>query len=236
MEAVLGHGGVGVVFRARNLRLGRPVALKMLLAGAYAGPTELPRFQREAEAVASLFHANIVQIYEVGDFEGRPYFTMELVDGGSLAQKLKATPPPARWAAELIASLADAMAIAHGTGIVHRDLKPANIEGDVVRELRSAPAPLRLHFLDAALRDPDTANRVGRRGDWIMHAIVGSDRALCTEVEQRMVRRIQEPDTPQEVLLACARLGLSVNIKDRGWAERLSGRGHCRAARSKDRA
>src|SRR5262245_60110129 len=127
VEAILGQGGVGVVFRARDLRLGRPVALKMLLAGAYAGPTERARFQREAEAVASLCHANIVQIHEVGEYQGRPYFTMELVDGGSLAQKLSATPPPVRWAAELVASLADAVAVAHRTGIVHRDLKPANI-------------------------------------------------------------------------------------------------------------
>jgi hypothetical protein len=459
VEAILGRGGIGVVFRARDLRLGRPVALKMLLAGAYAGPTELTRFQREAEAVATLCHANIVQIYEVGDHEGRPYFTMELVDGGSLAQQLTATPPPVRWAAELVASLADAVAVAHGAGIVHRDLKPANIlltadgtpkisdfglarrlkgeggltwtgtavgtpsymapeqasgnagpigpatdvyglgavlyelltgrppfrggtaletfrqvlsdepvypsrlnprvprdlesvclkclqkdprrrysraaelaedlrryllgqvvaarpvgnweragkwirrnpavaslsaaavlalvtgtvvsllfaleagrqatelkaqtrvaeenaqrakdneekatrilvsswlkaigsnkllltspldavERDVVRQIRAAPAHIRLQFLEAALRDPDAAKRVGRRADWVMHAIVGCDRALRTEVEQRIVRRIQEPDTPQEVLLACARFGLSVNIKDRVWAER----------------
>ena len=127
VEAVLGQGGVGVVFRARDLRLGRRVALKMLLAGAYAGRSELARFQREAEAVASLSHANIVQIYEVGDHEGRPYFTMELVNGGSLAQKLAAAPLPIRRAAELVASLADAMTVAHGAGIVHRDLKPANV-------------------------------------------------------------------------------------------------------------
>src|SRR5262245_21914311 len=127
VDAVLGQGGVGVGFRARDLRLGRPVGLKMLVAGAYAGPTELARCQREAEAVASLCHANIVQIHEVGDFEGRPYFTMELVDGGSLAQKLTATPPPVRWAAELVASLADAVAVAHSAGIIHRDLKPGNI-------------------------------------------------------------------------------------------------------------
>jgi hypothetical protein len=465
VEAVLGQGGVGVVFRARNLRLGRPVALKMLLAGAYAGPTELARFQREAEAVASLSHANIVQIYEVGDHEGRPYFTMELVDGGSLAQKLTATPPAVRRAAELVASLADAMAVAHGAGIVHRDLKPANVlltadgtpkigdfglarrlegqdgltrsgtavgtpsymapeqasgaagpvgpsadvyglgavlyelltgrppfrggtaletfrqvltdepvppsrlnprvprdletvclkclqkepqwrysgaaalaedlrrylhgqvvvarpvgrleragkwirrnpvvasltaavvsamvvgtvaasllamkanqkeklaterageleqktdelvhqaielkdekekvtralisgwlltigrnpaqlnsidpaEADAVRHIRDTPAPIRLEFLETALRDLDAAQRVGRRADWIMHAIVGCDRVLRAEVGQRVIRRIQEPGAPREVALACARLGLSVNIKDRAWAER----------------
>jgi hypothetical protein len=88
VEAVLGRGGMGVVFKARHLRLNRTVALKMLLAGAYASPDELARFQREAQAVAGLRHANIVQVYDVGDHEGRPYFTMEFVEGGSLAQKL----------------------------------------------------------------------------------------------------------------------------------------------------
>src|SRR5262249_37180911 len=72
VEAVLGHGGMGVVYKARHLRLNRTVALKMLLAGAYAAPHELARFQREAEAVAGLRHANIVQVYDVGDHEGRP--------------------------------------------------------------------------------------------------------------------------------------------------------------------
>ena len=134
VEAVLGQGGVGVVFRARHLRLGRPVAIKMLLAGAYAGPTELMRFQLEAEAVAGLCHPNVVQIYEIGEHEGRPYFTMELVDGGSLAQKLAAAPPAntggsqdVRWAAELVATLAEAVSVAHRSGIIHRDLKPGNI-------------------------------------------------------------------------------------------------------------
>src|SRR5262249_55538339 len=94
------------------------------------------------------------------------------------------------------------------------------VEGDVVRQLRAAPAHIRLQFLEAALRDPDAAKRVGRRADLTIHAIVGCDRALRTEVEQRIVRRIQEPETPQEILLACARLGLLVNIKDRVWAER----------------
>ena len=81
VECLLGRGGMGVVFRAWHHRLNRPVALKMMLAGAYAGPRERERFQREAEAVAGLRHPNVVQVYDVGDADGRPYFTMEFVDG-----------------------------------------------------------------------------------------------------------------------------------------------------------
>jgi serine/threonine-protein kinase len=99
----------------------------MLIAGAYAGPHERARFQREAEAVAGLRHANIVQVYDVGDHEGCPYFTMELLEGGSLAQTLAGAPQPARQAAALLATLAEAVQVAHRGGIVHRDLKPANI-------------------------------------------------------------------------------------------------------------
>jgi serine/threonine-protein kinase len=127
LEAVLGRGGMGVVYKARHLRLGRAVALKMLLAGAYAGPHELARFQREAEAVAGLRHANIVQLYDVGDHDGQPYFTLEFVEGGSLAHKLAGLPLPAQSAAALTATLAEAVQAAHQAGIVHRDLKPGNI-------------------------------------------------------------------------------------------------------------
>jgi serine/threonine-protein kinase len=127
VQAVLGRGGVGVVFRARDLTLKRLVALKMLLAGPYAGPLELGRFRREAEAVAALRHPHIVQVYEVGDLAGQPYFTMEYVEGGSLSQHLEAAPLPPRRAAELLAQLASAVQFAHQSGIIHRDLKPANI-------------------------------------------------------------------------------------------------------------
>ena len=127
VEALLGRGGMGIVYKARHLRLNRFVALKMLITGAYAGPNEQARFQREAEAVASLRHANIVQVYDVGDHEGWPYFTMELLEGGSLAQALAGTPQPARQAAALLGMLAEAVQAAHRAGIVHRDLKPANI-------------------------------------------------------------------------------------------------------------
>ena len=127
VEAVLGRGGMGVVFRARHLRLNRPVAVKTVLDGGYAGPRARERFQREAEAVAALRHPNVVQVYDVGEEGGRPYLAMELVEGGNLAQKLAGTPQPARPAAALVATLAGAVQAAHDAGIVHRDLKPANI-------------------------------------------------------------------------------------------------------------
>jgi tetratricopeptide (TPR) repeat protein len=127
VEALLGHGGMGIVFRARHLRLNRTVALKMLRGGVYAGPQDLARFQREVEAEAGLRHPHIVGVHDVGEHDSRPYFTMEYVEGGSLAQKLGGTPQPARQAAALVATLAEAVQVAHQGGIVHRDLKPANI-------------------------------------------------------------------------------------------------------------
>jgi WD40 repeat protein/serine/threonine protein kinase len=124
---VLGRGGMGVVYQARQARLKRVVALKMILAGAHAAPEDLERFRREGEAVARLKHPNIVQIYDVGEHGGLPFFSLEYVDGGSLAKKLGGAPLPARQAAELVATLAQAVQAAHEHGIVHRDLKPANI-------------------------------------------------------------------------------------------------------------
>ena len=109
VEAELGHGGMGVVYRAWHLRLQRRVALKMLLAGAHAQPPERERFLREATAVAGVRHPNIVQVYEAGEVNGQSYFTMELVEGGSLAQQIQGVPQPVRKAAELVATLADAV-------------------------------------------------------------------------------------------------------------------------------
>jgi WD40 repeat protein len=123
----LGRGGMGVVYRARQQGLGRVVALKMVLAGSHAGPEELARFQREAEAVARLQHPNIVQIHEVGDDDGWPFFSLELVEGGSLDSRMAGNPWPALPAARLVETLARAVAVAHAAGIVHRDLKPGNV-------------------------------------------------------------------------------------------------------------
>jgi hypothetical protein len=124
---VLGRGGMGVVYKARQIALNRLVAIKMVLAGANATRHELARFRTEAEAGARLQHANIVQIHAVGDHAGCPYLVLELVEGGSLAQSLGGLPLPARRAAELIHTLALAVEHAHQHGIVHRDLKPGNV-------------------------------------------------------------------------------------------------------------
>lgn len=124
---VLGRGGMGVVYKARQPGLKRVVALKMILAGGHAGEDDLGRFRSEAQAVARLQHPNIVQIYEVGDDEGRPYFSLEYVDGGCLTRQLGGRPMPPRQAAEMALVLARAIAHAHAHGIVHRDLKPANV-------------------------------------------------------------------------------------------------------------
>jgi WD40 repeat protein len=124
---VLGRGGMGVVYKARHLRLGRLVALKMIRDGILAGPEQAARFQLEAAAVARLRHPNIVQIYEIGEADGRPYLSLELVEGGNLAQRLSGTPLPTAMAAGLTETLARAVHHAHEAGIVHRDLKPANV-------------------------------------------------------------------------------------------------------------
>ncbi len=123
----LGRGGMGVVYRARHAALKRTVALKMILAGAHGGPAELTRFRTEAEAAARMQHPNIVQIYEVGEHQGLPYFSLEYVEGGSLAHQIDGEPWDNRKAAGLIAVLAEAIQHAHERDIIHRDLKPANI-------------------------------------------------------------------------------------------------------------
>jgi eukaryotic-like serine/threonine-protein kinase len=123
----LGRGGMGVVYRARQLSLERTVALKVLVAGPHANAGLLARFRAEAEAVAKLQHPNIVQVYEVGATQGCPYLSLEFVAGGSLADKLQRNPFAFRDAAALLHTLALAVQAAHDAGVVHRDLKPANI-------------------------------------------------------------------------------------------------------------
>jgi serine/threonine protein kinase len=123
----LGRGGMGVVYKARQISLKRVVALKMVLAGAHASAEDVARFRREAEAAAQLHHPNIVQIHEIGEQDGCPYFSLEFMNGGSLAQRIHGAPQPARWSAQLIETLARAIHVAHQHGIVHRDIKPGNV-------------------------------------------------------------------------------------------------------------
>jgi hypothetical protein len=125
--STLGRGGMGVVYQARQVQLGRTVALKMILSGAHAGADDLTRFRTEAEAIARLQHPNIVQIFEVGEQGGLPFFSLEYCEGGSLSDKLRAGPLLPQDAARLVEQLARAMDVAHEAGIVHRDLKPANV-------------------------------------------------------------------------------------------------------------
>jgi serine/threonine protein kinase len=132
----LGRGGMGVVYKAWHESLKRPVALKMILIGDQASEEHRARFRIEAEAVARLQHPGIVQIYDIGEHQGRPYLAFEYMGGGSLDLRLAGKPLPSREAAALVEALARAMHFAHQRDVIHRDLKPANV-------LLPEPEPLR---------------------------------------------------------------------------------------------
>jgi eukaryotic-like serine/threonine-protein kinase len=125
--AEVGRGGMGVVYKARHRGLNRLAALKMVLAGEFASPAQELRFRLEAELAARVQHPNIVQVYEIGSYQGRPFLAMEWVEDGSLANRLDGRPWPPGEAASLLETLARAIHVAYGEGVVHRDLKPGNI-------------------------------------------------------------------------------------------------------------
>ncbi len=127
IDQELARGGMGVVFRARQISLNRTVALKMILAGQLADETDVKRFYTEAEAAAQLDHPGIVPIFEVGQHEGQHFFSMAFVEGRSLAERLADGPMPSREAAALLLEVTRAIEYAHSRGVIHRDIKPANI-------------------------------------------------------------------------------------------------------------
>src|SRR5580692_9715507 len=127
VQASLGAGGMGEVYRARDTRLDRDVALKILHSEVAGDPDRRVRFEREAKTVAGLSHPNIVALYEVGNADGIEYTVSELVEGEPLRVQMKQRAMPVRQVVELATQLADGMAAAHAAGIVHRDLKPENV-------------------------------------------------------------------------------------------------------------
>jgi serine/threonine protein kinase/formylglycine-generating enzyme required for sulfatase activity len=132
----IARGGMGVVFKARQLTLNRIVAVKMILAGSFTGAEDVHRFRIEAEAAAQLDHPGIVPIFEVGQHEGQHYFSMGFVDGQSLSKRVAQGPLPAREAAEIVRAVAEAVQYAHEKGVIHRDLKPGNILMDKIGKPR----------------------------------------------------------------------------------------------------
>ena len=126
----IARGGMGVVFKARQVKLNRILALKMILSGELAGEEEIQRFKTEAEAAANLDHPGIVPIYEIGEHNGQHYFSMGYVEGQSLADKVKDGPLPPREAVEIVKKVAETVSYAHDKGVIHPDLKPANVLTD----------------------------------------------------------------------------------------------------------
>jgi WD40 repeat protein len=157
----LGRGGMGVVFEARHLGLKRTVALKVVLGSDLAGREALARFRGEAETLACLHHPNVVQVFDAGEYDGRPFFAMELVRGGSLKDRLTGAPLSPARAAGLVLALARAVQAAHEKGIVHRDLKPGNVLLDRDGEGPADPPEAAADWGIPKVSDFGLAKRVG---------------------------------------------------------------------------
>jgi WD40 repeat protein len=185
----LGRGGMAVVYQARHTKLNRVVALKMILAGGHAGPTELARFRTEAEALARLQHPGIVAIHEIGEHDGKPYFSLEFCAGGSLNRTLAGTPLDPIEAAQLVRKLAEATHAAHLAQIIHRDLKPSN----VLLQLTGASLPIagspghsepptsKLHAAIPKITDFGLAKKLDEMGQTVTGAVMGTPSYMAPE-------------------------------------------------------
>jgi serine/threonine-protein kinase len=176
---------MGVVYQARQTKLNRLVAIKMVLAGQHAHPEHLARFCAEAEAVARLQHPHIVQIHDIGEHDNLPYFCLEFVPGGSLDQKLNGTPLPPRRAAHLVEILARAMHVAHQQGIVHRDLKPSNVLlafSDPIHGVKLDNSADETGYFEPKISDFGLAKRLGdEHGQTQTGAIMGTPGYMAPE-------------------------------------------------------
>ncbi len=193
----LGRGGMGVVYKARQLRPNRLVALKMLLSGRHARSVDRARFEGEAEALAELQHPNIVPVYEVGEVDGLPYFALEYVEGGSLAQRLKRLPAgeriPPPEAARLVETLARAVQAAHQRGILHRDLKPANVLLAACG-LAGQPAKPQAAELVPKITDFGLAKRLNHKEDLTpSRAVMGTFAYMAPEQAEGKVKEVGTP-------------------------------------------
>src|SRR5579864_4361747 len=170
MLGILGEGGMGIVYKARHRSLKRFVALKMIAAEQVA-PSARRRFQTEAETIARLHHPSIVQIFDIGEYQGRPFLALELVEGGSLANLLATGPLPVPQAIHLTAQMARAMHYAHTKGVIHRDLKPANI----LLESRNAECGMRNDPSLQAFRIPHSEFRIPKITDFGLAKFLDED-------------------------------------------------------------
>ena len=183
----LGRGGMGVVYLARHLELQRLVALKMLLGKGYSSADDFSRFRTEAQALAQVQHPQIVQIYEVGQNQGLPYFALEYVPGGSLDRQIKGQPQKPDEAAALVALLAEAMQAAHDRGIIHRDLKPANVlllsHASEARDLESPTLTFnpRLNEVTPKITDFGLAKRLDLEGQTRTGDLLGTPSYMAPE-------------------------------------------------------
>jgi serine/threonine-protein kinase len=235
IEREIGRGGMGVVYLARQCRLNRLVALKMLLPEACGNEQQWRRFQTEAEIIARLHHPHIVQVYEVGEIDGRAFCSLELIDGGNLAEALDGQPCPPRVAAELLATLAEAVQAAHEKGVLHRDLKPANVllsfSRDAESSERSAPAYTQgrrdANVPANALRSEDSASRlngvVAKLTDFGLAKQLTTDQGLT---ESGMVMGTPSYIAPEQVQGRVRELGPPADVYSLGaiFYEILTGR------------